>query len=385
MDALVTDTHLRSSTAGVRALGRAGLQVLAASPLRHAAGRWSRMTAARALTPDARTDPERFAERVAQLADRHGPLIAYPGREESLEVLLEAWERLPADVLPYPGPEPVQRLRDKQGLAELAARAGLRGPRVLTTGDGPGLLADSPPTPCIVKPARPGLTLASARHAETALELSAVLEGLPPDEPLLAQEVVGGPLIILGIVLNREGDVSAGFQHVATRTWPRTAGAGAVGVSVPLDHGIVEKARELLRATGYWGLAQFDLLAGAGEPALIDVNPRFYDSLPLALACGVNLPATWHDVARGVPTPPQVAYPSGVRYRWLEADLHAALTGSPAVLWSGARPRVGAMWAADDVPGSVLLAVDTVVAWMGRRLSGVEHGLRPSAREGPSN
>ena len=51
---------------------------------------------------------------------------------------------------------------------------------------------------------------------------------------------------------------------------------------------------------GFGGLAQLQFVqAPGGAPALIDVNPRFYGSLPLALACGVNLPDAWHALVSG--------------------------------------------------------------------------------------
>src|SRR5207253_1848290 len=77
---------------------------------------------------------------------------------------------------------------------------------------------------------------------------------------------------------------------------------------------------------------------------LLDVNPRFYACMPLALRCGVNLPATWHAVVEGrVPGPP-TAYPAGRRFRWLEGDLYAARHGHPMALLRGGRAQTGAMW-----------------------------------------
>ena len=40
----------------------------------------------------------------------------------------------------------------------------------------------------------------------------------------------------------------------------------------------------MLRRAGYWGLAQLDFVQDSDGPVLIDVNPRYYACLPLALA-----------------------------------------------------------------------------------------------------
>ena len=60
------------------------------------------------------------------------------------------------------------------------------------------------------------------------------------------------------------------------------------------------------------GFAQFDVRSGS-EP-MLDVNPRLYDSLPLALSCGVHLCTAWRAMATRGPVrrPPHAP---GVYYR----------------------------------------------------------------------
>ena len=118
-------------------------------------------------------------------------------------------------------------------------------------------------------------------------------------------------------------------------------------VSVAPDEELVDRVAALLHAAGYWGLAQVDLMGSARGPLLLDVNPRFYGCLPNALRCGAELATRLHAVACGdPPAPRRLAYPAGVTYRWLEADLSAALmAGDWGRLWRRTpAPRVGAMW-----------------------------------------
>lgn len=82
----------------------------------------------------------------------------------------------------------------------------------------------------------------------------------------------------------------------------------------------------------------------------------------------MNLPAVWHAVATGEPAPAPAPYRVGVTYRWLEADLIAALRGEPRRLFGRApRPRAGAMWAGDDPVASALLAGQATRGWLGRQ------------------
>lgn len=374
MDALVTDLHIRSAVAGLRGLGRAGLKVLGTGPTIGAAGLWSRYTAARALTPDVLENPSGFASRVRELAEVHGPLVVYPGREEAIDALLAASPSAKLR-LPYAGPTALRALRDKRELIALASDAGLASPRTLLEVTAREL-AETPrlPIPCAVKPAYAGNrnTLGGTRVFDSGEHLRTVMRELPnPEEPMLVQERVEGPLVSLGLVVGRDGGLAARFQHVATRTWPPEAGSSALAVSVEPDEQLAGRAGGMLAAAGYWGMVELELIRTSAGYRLIDVNPRFYGCLPLALACGANLPAAWHAVAVDGAVPVPGEYSVGVHYRWLEADFSAALRGSPRrLLWRPPRPRAGAFWASDDRRPGALLAADAVAARVRRRLPG---------------
>lgn len=354
--ALVTHAHSRAAVAGVRALGRAGVDVIALADGRDAAGLWSRHAAGHALGPDSR-DAGAWLDRIAELARRHAPLVVYPGQEEAVGVLAGA-DLSGEAIVPYPGRAAVEALRDKGRLTALSREAGIASPAVLREGPAGRIAADPPPAPCVLK--SPGLSdaLPVALMCGTDASVHDALAALPGDEPVIAQEHVTGPLIAVSVVLDRDGAIVARFQQEALRLWPARAGASSLGRSVAADDDLVDRVAHLLRSVGYWGLAQVQLIAAPRGPAAIDVNPRFYGSLPLATRAGVNLPLAWHRVALGDKPPPQPVYRIGVTYRWMEGELTAAWNGDRARLRTRApRPVAGAMWAWDDpLPGLVLAA-----------------------------
>jgi len=370
MDALVTDAQIRWAVAGVRALGRAGLEVTAMASSRAGAGLWSRFAAAREVGPDSVASPREFGAAVARVAARHGPLVIYPGHEEAIDALFAA--DLPAGAtLPYSGARATQTFRDKSALAGFAEEAGLAAPRTHVEATAGELAGGGVPLPCVIKPTRPGTALATTRLIDDAEALSALVSQLPDDEPLLVQERAGGALIGLALVVGRDGRQVARFQQVAERTWPPRAGGSTVARSTHPDLALAERATAMLAEAGYWGLAQLQFMTTDRGHALIDVNTRFYGSMPLALTAGVNLPAAWHAVVMDeAPAQPE-PYRVGVRYRWLEGEMIAAFRGSPKLLFDrGGRPRAGAMWVADDPLPSALLAAESATSRLGRRLRG---------------
>lgn len=369
VDALVTDVQHRTAVAGLRGLGRAGLKVAAVGSSASAGGRWSRYAAVRVTAPA----PERedgFVQALRALGQRSPGAVVYPGTASSLAVMLRHRASLEETLrLPFPSGDAMDRVQDKRYIGERAAGTGVQTPRLLVEASVRELRRAAPPLPCLVKSASSKGALDPPLVARDQQQLLEGLRGLPAEEPLLVQELAAGALTAIALVLDRTGRVVARHQQTAERLWPPEAGGSSASVSVPPDEELTRATARLLASLGFWGLAHVQFIASPRGPLLIDVNPRFYGSMPLALACGVNLPACWHAVAEGRELPGPDEYRVGVRYRRLEADVFAAVAGRPsALVHRTPRPRVGAMWAADDPCPGILLGLDSLGSRISRRV-----------------
>ena len=345
------------------------MRTLAVAP-RGAAGLHSRYASARAFVPDPATEPESFAECLAGLARELRPRVVYPGREEAIDAMV--WSPHHAELsplLPYAQLDALELMRDKRGLPELARAHGLDSCRTLAEGTVATIPADIGSRECVVKSALPGGALEATHAVSSADELRALLDLLPPDEEVVIQEHCTGELLGLAIVVGSDGELVARFQQVASRTWPLDAGASANAVSVAPDESLVERARRMLSEVGYAGLAHMQFLRADDRCALIDINPRFYGSMPLALAAGVNLPAAWHGVVTGDPRPQPSEYRLGLRFRWLEGNLLAAGRGDGlrALVDGGLGRRAGAVWSSDDPLASAAWGAGAVRQRLARR------------------
>jgi predicted ATP-grasp superfamily ATP-dependent carboligase len=356
VDAIVPDAHLSAAVAGIRALGWGGLHVLAVGPSWTAPGLWSKQAVARAVAPSVIGDPRGYAERLGQLAAGNGPVVMYPSREETIDVMLAHASRWSDIVLPFPDGDVLTAVRDKGQLADTVAGGGFETPASRFEASARELRGVTFEEPVVVKPTRPVSRLKTARLARDPEHLRRLLEGVPDDEQLLVQERVRGPLVSVELVLDRAGQLAARFQQRTQRTWPAAAGSIALATSVEPNDLLIARVAWMLAEIGYWGLAQVDFVETDRGFTLLDINPRFYRCLPLSIACGTNLPALWHAVAVGRNVGGPREYRVGVTYRWLEADLVAALRGSPRRLLGRApAPHTGPTWAAGDPLPGVLL------------------------------
>jgi predicted ATP-grasp superfamily ATP-dependent carboligase len=72
-------------------------------------------------------------------------------------------------------------------------------------------------------------------------------------------------------------------------------------------------------------MVEFKLDRRDGLYKLMEVNPKFWGSLDLAIAAGVDFPLLTVRLAAGERTAPALTYRVGLRFQWIWSDLlHAA-------------------------------------------------------------
>ena len=244
----------------------------------------------------------------------------------------------------------VRDLLDKRELATLAATAGIASPESIGFADLESLEAAAGrlPYPVVLKPLR---SVWRPYRVGSAEELHAAP---PPSGPLLVQPYLDGTMRAVGGVVWR-GELVAAVHQRYLRTWPPEAGGASCAVSVEPDTGLEERLVRLLG--GRDGIFMAQLV----DDVLLDLNPRVYGSLPLAVAAGVNLPSIYCDLVRGGEVTRARGRP-GVFFRWGEGDLrHVASQVRARRMGVGAalralRPRRGVAHPVESLrdPGPML-------------------------------
>lgn len=143
-------------------------------------------------------------------------------------------------------------------------------------------------------------------------------------EPIL-QEHVEGRLMALSVVVDTGGKPLGAVQQESAGPWPSPPGSSLRARSVRVDPDLLARSLDLLRSFDWFGLAQLEFLrTRAGVPLLIDLNGRFYFTMPLAMKAGVNLPHLWGSSALGREITESPVAREGVRYHWIQGDLKYA-------------------------------------------------------------
>jgi len=330
---LITDAETRAGVASVRGLHAAGFEVAAAAAesARPLPGHWSRSVRERLLVPHPLEDQAGFLAALQRAVCSGCYSVLVPGSDASLLAVSYGRERLEPHVrIALPRHEAVQRSLDKQKLISAAARHELTSPEtVLCSGAIDALTAARRiGFPVVLKAARSVFELDGyPRHVgsvlvtgERALEEAVIAYGVPC---LLQRRERGAVLSFAGVFA--EGRLLAEALSRYHRTWYPDAGNASFSETIETPPRLSVSVAALLEDLGWQGLFELELIKLSEDRwAAIDLNPRPYGSLALAIRAGANLPAIWCEHVLGR-APEPVRARSGVFYRWEDADLRYAL------------------------------------------------------------
>jgi predicted ATP-grasp superfamily ATP-dependent carboligase len=120
-----------------------------------------------------------------------------------------------------------------------------------------------------------------------------------------------------------EGRPLVWFCHQRLREIDLRGGRSTAAISVAPDPRMVESAYRMLSALRWHGVAmvEFKRDEASGAYWLLEINGRFWGSLPLALAAGVDFPYYLYQLAIDDTPRPPATYPVGVMARDAVAEL----------------------------------------------------------------
>jgi predicted ATP-grasp superfamily ATP-dependent carboligase len=141
-----------------------------------------------------------------------------------------------------------------------------------------------------------------------------------PHPGLLVQEYVPGIGEGLFLLADR-GRTLIRFAHRRIREKPPTGGVSVLRESIEPDPTLLASAETLLAALDWTGVAMIEFRrAPDGRAVLMELNPRLWGSLQLAVDAGIDFPSLLVALSRGEAVA-EVRARVGVRSRWLLGDL----------------------------------------------------------------
>ena len=309
---------------------------------------------AAARRPECRADGGAgLVETVRRELEREGYVAVVPGSDAALRAFSRHRGQLePLARLGLPAEGATERAFDKLLLLEEADATG--------SPARPAASAHRPPScglraevgyPLMLKPARSVRTDGAWRQQQSVIVRDLATSPRPRDagRALDAAALPRGCARRLRRGRDRRRELLGRAVARYARTWPPKAGSASASATIVPPEDLVERSRRPARTGSGGGDFESDSSSSAeGRYATIDLNPRVYGSLSLAISAGANLPAIWVGLLQGERRPPIVAR-AGLHYRWEEGEvpalLRAVVDGRSDELMAVVRPQRHTAWA----------------------------------------
>jgi len=319
----ITDGHWRKSLAAVRALGSRGIGVTVGESTRLNTAALSRYCSRSVVYPSPFFKQTEFANFMRTELSGYSYRMLLPMEDETLELTA----RYHSDIsgltyLPVVTLEKLRFAQRKDKVLHLAEKQGIPIPKTWFIEDLRQIdeVKDILPYPVIIKPRKSSGAVGIA-YPKTPEDLKRKYMLVHNAYPFpLIQELIPreGAGYGASFLMDEKGRVKASFVHKRLREYPVTGGASTLRESVRHDT-IRDLAFTLLKALDWFGIAmvEFKIDPRDNTPKLMEINPRFWGSLSLAIESGVNFPYLLYRMSLGEDFKPVEQYQVGKRCRWL--------------------------------------------------------------------
>ncbi|MDC1205443.1 ATP-grasp domain-containing protein [Candidatus Pacebacteria bacterium] len=315
MQALVLDGNLKSALSVVRSLGRKGVSVTCGAQRQTGMACHSRYVRERFVYPSPYTNQTGFINAIKNIAKKSKtPPVVYAFSDATYLTLFQYRDALKdIVVLKFPEETALEIAFDKAATYSKAKILGV--PTIQThmptIKDEVVRLSDELSYPAVVKTRRSvtwkesGGMFGTAHFVQDKTELQECfydLEMKTGETPLVQPRIEGEEYGVE--ILSLDGKVIAEVVHHRMRSLSPTGGASVMKETVA-DSDIVKAmsmyAHKFIAELMWTGpiMVEFKVDSDSREPLLMEINGRWWGSLPLAVASGIDFPYLYYQMASG--------------------------------------------------------------------------------------
>lgn len=330
MRVLILEGAKSAALAIVRSLGKKGIDVTVGERIKFCTAGISRYCKSRISYPAPEVDRDSFLKNILKELKKRKYDAVYPvAGETTLPISEHKSEFLPYTKIPIPDYRIIEKADDKSQTLQIATQSGIPCPKTYFPQDLEEIdrIAKEAEFPVVIKPRRKlrwiegrliRTKVTRENYVFSPVELKIKYKKTSEKSKLpFIQEYIPGDSYGFFALLNHS-EPRAIFAHRRLREYPITGGASTLRESI-YNEEIKELGLRLLKAMNWHGVAmvEFKLDKRDNKFKLIEVNGRWWGSLPLAIASGVDFPYLLHKMVTEGDVEPVTEYRIGVKCRLL--------------------------------------------------------------------
>lgn len=348
---LLLDGYSTRTLACVRSWGKKGIPFAVGGEARSDMSLLSRFAREKFVYISPKRDASAFVQDLNRYSQRFGADCIFPTSEAAIMVCSQRRDALLATPI-IPRARDIQLSFSKANTLRLAESLGIAVPKtVFVTPDNPVIeRAAALRFPVVVKSESSEVVLCEriGTSKKTAYvfdrsELERECKArLAQQQSILIQEFIDG--FGVGVSgLFEDGHPIALFGHRRIRESNPLGGPSALAESIAIEDGLLNATTELFETIGFTGpaMAEYKVDRRNRQAFLMEINGRFWGSILLAPAAGLDLPYLYWKQLNGIEiTPEEKTYKVGVKGRYLVGDASGwlrCLKGKPKG-WPGEFP-----------------------------------------------
>lgn len=298
---LVLDGDQSSALAIVRSLGKKGLNIDLGSSEQYPMTARSRYCSDYFTYPDPMKDPDGFRKTIMKRLQGRSYSLFIPVTDRTIIPLMEIRSDIEKHCpIAMASDNALRACLSKRKTEELSIKLGIPVPKTIPIDsiDDLKLHEMTLSYPVVLKSDQSkvwskdgaGRVMYTAYAADPE-QLKVLLEEFLLCGPVLLQEYVTGVGVGIG-ALAWKGELLKTFQYRRLHEVPISGGGSSYRISEPVDSKLKKYAESFLRALSWDGVVmlEFKQNIDTGEIWLIEINGRFWGSLALASASGVDFP-----------------------------------------------------------------------------------------------
>lgn len=351
---LVLDGNGQAALSVVRSLGRKGVRVTVGSHVSRSLGSFSKYADRRWVALDPEAGARAYVDALRDHLAAGDYFAVFPIHDETTTLLSKHKDELSATgtVIAAEDWETYERVYNKARLFDIAEPLSIPTPATYAPAsvEECAALADDVSYPVVVKPRSKTAwdddgrlhhyRVSADNYADSPDALLDTVETMVADDPLLAerppivQEYVEGTTVTV-VGLADAGEIKAHFQEERVRTTPPEGGNSTL-LRALADPDLTAHAEEVIEDLDWTGPFMVEFMrTPAGEPYLIEVNGRYWGSLPFTVESGVDLPWLHYAQLRGYPVERPRSYRTDFyQHRLLYEDVEWLCAKLDAGEWS---------------------------------------------------
>jgi predicted ATP-grasp superfamily ATP-dependent carboligase len=330
MKVILTDGNFKHTLAAVRSLGKSGNEVTVLSHLSVSTSFYSKYCHHRVIAPDPEKDAGFAAFLLEYVKKNHCDVLLPVSFAAVMQVSRIRHELEKYVKIPLADDAALDIAGSKDRTIRYAEKIGIRVPKTWypRTEAEVQEIARVVSYPAVIKGSEES---GFVRYANAPDELAEKYRVIARYSPVIQEYITGEGYGFFA--LYNHGTARAIFMHKRIREYPVTGGPSAVAESV-YEPALRDAGLRILDRLHWHGVAmvEFKKDVKTGEFVLMEINPKFWGSLGLSIAAGVDFPCLAGRMALEGDIDPVCQYKTGVKYRWLfPADLFHVMTNPRAL------------------------------------------------------